>query len=69
MICIFSKISKAFYFKICLQILVLKSSIILKFIQKYKFLIAKNKNSLVDTNLLILDINTSIVSFSDKSFY
>ena len=40
-----------------------------KLIQGYKILIAKNKQSLVNTNLLLLAANFAINNFSDQPSY
>lgn len=63
MVCIFLKIFEVFCLKICSQILIFGNSIMSKFIQKYKFLVAKNKKSLISINLLLLAVNLAIANF------
>lgn len=62
---IFSEISKVFCLLIHSQVIALKSSNILKLIQGCKLLVAKNKKSLIDTDLLFLAANLAIISFFD----
>ena len=67
MVFIFPEISKAFCLKIRLQVLVSESSILSKFMQGCKALLAKNRESLVDADLLLLAKNSAITNFSNLS--
>lgn len=69
MICIFSKITKVFCVIICLQILAIKHSTMLKLIWQCKHLAIINRKNLVDAYLLLLAANLIIASFSNQSFY
>lgn len=69
MISIFSGISKAFYLKIHLRVLVSESSTMSKLIQRFKPSIAKNEDSLVEIDSLLLTTNSAIASFSNQSSY
>lgn len=64
---IFSEISQVFYLKICLQLLILESSTMLKLIQECNSFVIKNGESLVDANLLLLTANLAIIKFFDYS--
>ena len=62
-------ISKAFYLKICLQVLISESFTMSKLVQKCNFWVAKNGENLVDADLLILAKNFAITNILDQSSY
>lgn len=64
-VCIFSEISKAFWWRIRSQILALGSSTMSKFILGCRPFVAKIGNSLVEANMLLLAANSAVASLSD----
>lgn len=64
---IIPKISRAFYFRICSQVLELARSIISKPIKEYRLLIAKNRDNLIKANVLLFAAIVILASFSSKS--
>ena len=59
--------SKAFWLRIRLRVLVLESSTLSKLLQRYKPLVAKDGDSLVEADLLLLAANLAIASFPSQS--
>ena len=66
---IFPEISKTFCLRICSQVLVSERLIMSKLMRRWKPLVAKNGDSLMEADSLLLAANLAIASFSNQSSY